>query len=369
MRRCARGYTVFSGSYRAGEVAFLLKQLQIEPMLDLLEKERLIQSGARHYSEILGAERQPTPEYLRLFDAAVEANAATMARDIWRLAAHIHAARPDGATLVSLARAGTPVGVLLRHVLQSEFATDAPHYSISIIRDRGIDAVALKHICARHPPESLVFIDGWTGKGAIAGELTRSLRDFRAATQLAVADELFVLCDLAGLATAAGSTDDYLIPSAILNSTVSGLISRSVLNEQIGVGDFHGCRYHSEFAALDRSVWFIERILHAVRALPAQARVLPPSSDRAALQSRNEAMLERLMRCFSVLDRNYIKPGIGEATRSLLRRSPRLLLLRDLQAPEVQHLRLLAQEREVPVHHDPELPLLAVSIIRKLSDV
>lgn len=359
---------MFSGSYRPGQVEFLLKRLEIEPMLDLLEKERLIQSGARHYSEMLSAERQPTPEYLRLFDAAVEANAQTMARDVWRLAAQIHAARPAGVTLVSLARAGTPVGVLLRHVMQEEFATEAPHYSISIIRDRGVDAVALKYICARHAPESLVFIDGWTGKGVIAGELRRSLQDFREATRLAVADELFVLCDLAGLATAAGSTDDYLIPSAILNATVSGLISRTVLNRQIGADDFHGCVYHSEFAALDRSVWFIERILRAVRALPAQARVLPTTADSAALQARNEAMLARLMRHFSIQDRNYIKPGIGEATRSLLRRTPRLLLLRDLQAPEVQHLRLLADEREIPVHHDPELPLLAVSIIRKLSD-
>ena len=41
--------TVFSGSYRPGEVQFLLKPIQIEPMPDLQEKERLIQSGARHW--------------------------------------------------------------------------------------------------------------------------------------------------------------------------------------------------------------------------------------------------------------------------------------------------------------------------------
>ena len=359
---------MFSGSYRPGQVEFLLKPIQIEAMPDLQAKERLIQSGARHYSEMLGVERQPSAEYIALFHAAVQSNANIMARDVWRLAAQIHAARPNGATLVSLARAGTPVGVLVRQVLQDFFGCEAAHYSISIIRDRGIDAVALNYICARHAPESLVFIDGWTGKGAIANELTRSLQGYYASTGVNLADELYVLCDLAGLASAAGSTQDYLIPSAILNATISGLVSRSVLNEQIGPTDFHGCRFYSEFAAQDRSVWFIEQIMTAVRALPATDRVVPPAPDRAKLRVQSSALLARLMREFDVDDRNYIKPGIGEATRSLLRRTPRVLLLSDLDAPEVQHLRLLAQESGVPIQFDAELRLHAAAIIQRLSD-
>jgi hypothetical protein len=41
---------------------------------------------------------------------------------------------------------------------------------------------------------------------------------------------LYVLVDLAGVAAVAASAEDYLIPSSILNATLSGLISRSVLN-------------------------------------------------------------------------------------------------------------------------------------------
>ena len=359
---------VFSGSYRPDEVQFLLKPLQIEPMQDVHEKERLIQSGARHYSEMLGVERQPSAAYMALFHAAVQSNAAIMARDVWRLAAQIFVARPGGATLVSLARAGTPVGVLLHHVLREFFGCTAAHYSISIIRDRGIDEVALNYVCTRHAPESLVFIDGWTGKGAIANELSQSLRAYHARTGIKLADELYVVCDLAGLASAAGSTQDYLIPSAILNATISGLVSRSVLNEQIGPMDFHGCRYYGEFAAQDRSVWFIEQMMTAVHALPAHERVMPPPHDRAKLQAQSNALLARLMREFQIDDRNYIKPGIGEATRSLLRRTPRVLLLSDVDAPQVQHLRLLAQESAVPIQFDPELRLHAATIIQRLSD-
>jgi hypothetical protein len=359
----------FSGSYRLGDVHFLLKQLDLQPMQDIEAKERLIQSGARHYSEMLAAERQPSAEYMALFEDAVVVHARSMARDLWRLAMAIRRRRPQGVTLVSLARAGTPIGVLLRHVLREAWGLDAPHYSISIIRDRGIDQRALDYICVRHPADSLVFVDGWTGKGAIAAELSRALASYRTPARAQLSDELYVLCDLAGLAAASGSNDDYLIPSAILNSTVSGLVSRSVLNEQIGPGDFHGCVYHSELAVVDRSQWFIERILAVLRKLPDSERRAVAEPDRVQLQQRSESLIGDLMQRFAIQDRNYIKPGVGEATRSLLRRTPRCLLLRDAGAQEVRHLLLLAQSREVPVIIDPRLPVLAAVVIRKLSDV
>ena len=126
----------FHGSYAAGDVSFLLRPLVVQPLADLLEKERLIQSGERHYSEMISPEQLPSPAYLALFHDAVQANAGRMAADLMRLARQVRVARPGAITLVSLARAGTPVGVLLRRLLLLE-GIDAPHYCISIIRDRG----------------------------------------------------------------------------------------------------------------------------------------------------------------------------------------------------------------------------------------
>lgn len=360
---------MFSGSYAAGDVQFLLKPLEMAPIADVVEKERLIQSGQRHYSEIVGVEKQPSAQYLALFHRAVELNARRMAVDLVRLAQALLAARPKGLTLVSLARAGTPIGVLLRRLLVEHFEVEAPHYSISIIRDRGIDTNALNHICRHHPAPSIAFIDGWTGKGAIGLELTRSIARYRADTGFDVRDELFVLCDLAGLAHAAGSSDDYLIPSAILNSTVSGLVSRSILNHLVGASDFHGCLYHAELSPADLSRWFVDRLLAEVRVVIDSVRAeVPAAIDRTALAQRSQALLADLMERFGVADRNYIKPGIGEATRSLLRRTPRVLLLRDPDTEDVQHMTLLAQEQGVPLHIEPTLSLQAVSIIRKLGD-
>lgn len=83
-------------------------------------------------------------------------------------------ARYQGASiaLVSFVRAGLPLGVLLRRALV-EMGRDARHYGISIIRDRGIDSVALEAIIKAHGAENIVFVDGWTGKGAIGGPDSR----------------------------------------------------------------------------------------------------------------------------------------------------------------------------------------------------
>ena len=50
-----------------------------------------------------------------------------------------------------------------------------PHYAVSIVRGRGIDPLALRYLAAHHDPARVVFVDGWTGKGAIARELAAAL--------------------------------------------------------------------------------------------------------------------------------------------------------------------------------------------------
>ena len=66
---------------------------------------------------------------------------------------------PSLPVLVSLARAGTPVGVVLQHILSRHYQQPIAHFSISIIRDRGIDTNALEYILQQgFAPEQMVFI-------------------------------------------------------------------------------------------------------------------------------------------------------------------------------------------------------------------
>ena len=379
----------FSGSYHGDDVRFLLKRLELASFVDVPDKERLIQSGQRHYSEMLSRESLPSPRYLDVFDQACAANLERMARDCVTLAGLIARRRTGPVTLVSLARAGTPVGVVLKRLLGGMFGREVAHYSLSIIRDRGIDQVALEYILAQgHAPESIVFIDGWTGKGVIAAELHASMAVFNARHRCAIDSGLYVLSDLAGVAARAAGHDDYLIPSSILNATVSGLVSRSILNDEIGPDDFHGCVYYAEFEPQDQSRVFADRLVElaqqwaegpaAIDAVIGPASE-PASATTALAEAATEAArataaqvsrdyMETAMRVHAIADRNLIKPGLGEATRVLLRRSPDRLIVRDAASADVAHLLVLAREKDVPVHLDPELPYQAVSIIRSIAD-
>ena len=359
----------FHGSYRPEDVEFLLTPIQQVALLQVEEKERLIQSGARHYSEMLTPETLPSEAYLQLFTDALDRNSARMARDCLSLAAHLASRTQESIVLASLARAGTPVGAIVKRLLEQCFDRTAHHYSISIIRDRGIDWAALDHIRRRPAPPQILFLDGWTGKGVISRELQSAIADYNAARQAQVPPHLYVLADLCGVAHYAASYEDYLIPSAILNATVSGLVSRSILNEQIQPGQFHGCLFYEEFRANDLSVTLVDEIVGQARRLPPPP---PTGSDYAAIHTvRSEArrVSEQYMAsasaAYGISNPNYIKPGIGEATRVLLRRLPDLLLLRNAEEADVAHLQRLALERGVPVEIDPTLPYSAVSLIRQ----
>ena len=360
----------FCGSYRQGDVRFLLKPLSLQSFISVNEKERLIQSGNRHYSEMLSPETLPSENYLRFFQQAFDANRAQMAQDCVVLASLIHKQKTDGITLVSLARAGTPVGVILKHLLMNVFNRGCEHYSISIVRDRGIDEVALRHILSQgHAPESIVFVDGWTGKGVISKELTKCVVRFNQRHGVTINGGLYVLVDLAGTAYCAASCADYLIPSSILNATVSGLISRSILNDAIGPDDFHGCVYYDAFLPYDQSGIFAAALIDEGVAL-VKNRGIPVAEkiDREKAAAVCSAFMQASMKQYRIADPNLIKPGIGEATRVLLRRMPRLLILRNPHSADVSHLKVLAAEKGVKVVVAPELPYQAVSLIRSALD-
>jgi hypothetical protein len=358
---------MFSGSYSPEDVTFLLRPVRLEST-DILEKERLIQSGQRHYSEMISRERLPSERYLQTFHAALERERVRFARHLLVLAVLIDRARTGPITLVSLARAGTPVGVILTRVLRARFGRAVTHYSVSIIRDRGIDEVAVKFILDRHAAESVVFVDGWTGKGVIAEELERAIRDFNRRHGTNLDPGLYAVADLCGRAVAAATTEDYLIPSSVLGATISGLVSRSILNrEVVGPGQFHGCLLYEEFRPHDLSTWFVDQMVDVVARIESAAGEVPRPADLAASRAKNRDFVTNTMQRCGLRDVNHLKPGIGEATRVLLRRVPHLLLLRDPGLPELAHLRLLAQEKNVPMEIDPHLPYLATALIRELD--
>lgn len=359
---------IFSGSYLATDVHFLLKPIEIEST-PIKEKERLIQNGKKHYSEMITKESLPSTRYVRLFEQIFAQNHPRLAVDLVKLAAKINQQKTAEIVLCSLARAGTPIGVLLKRILQQHFQRDCLHYSISIIRDRGIDANALRYILAKNPdPNSLTFVDGWTGKGVISAELNKSIAEFNRQHHTRICSDLYVLNDIAGVAAHTVSFEDYLIPSSLLNATISGLISRSILNnDYLAKDDFHGCLYYAEFKEQDLSQWFIDETMKAVEKLLAIGSQVLTEADssinKQQVQQQSIDFIKQLKEVYGINNVNLIKPGIGEATRVLLRRLPDLLILKNRHAEQTRHLAMLAMEKQIPIVENLTMPYQAAAII------
>lgn len=348
----------FQGSYRSEDITFLLRQDHIQP-IEIADKERLIQSGQAHYSEMISLEAAPSPEHLHYFEHAMHAGALRMAQEIQMLANRLRERFANQAIiLVSLVRAGVPIGVLLKHCILKHQACF--HYGISIIRDRGIDHAALNAIIAAHGADNIVFVDGWTGKGAIAQELSRSLRHW---PELFDPDwdipRLVTLADLAGCAWLSASADDWLIPSGILGAVVSGLTSRTILIQDTDLAlsqkncfnpqHWHACILYPQLQSQDRSVEFIQRILQFIDSHPTTQQVQWQQHHRDQQLSYSQKSLDWIQQHYQINDINRIKPSIAEATRAVLRRVPDRILVRDRNDPHVQLLLHLAQQHQVAV--------------------
>ncbi|WP_080737222.1 phosphoribosyltransferase [Rhodococcoides fascians] len=356
------------GSYAAEEVTWLLKDLSsVSLEAEVNEREKAIQAGTAHYAESLPVEYQPDLAYRELFEKVLQESASRLAIAVGTVTEVVLAERGHDIALASLARAGTPVGILMRRWAFAAHGIEIPHYAVSIVRDRGIDAVALRYLADHHDSRSVVFVDGWTGKGAIARELTAALRDFPGAE---FDDDLAVLADPGNCARTYGTRDDFLIASACLNSTVSGLVSRTVLNDElIRPGDFHGAKYYADLAPDDVSRHLLDTVaarFDDVRDEVDASAATVLGSDRTPNWS-GWASVEKVRAEYGISHVNFVKPGVGETTRVLLRRVPWRVLVRDADAPEHEHIRMLAAARGVPVDVVPDLAYSCMGLIKNVS--
>lgn len=345
-------------SYSEEDVILLLKDITglVEPQ-PTEEREKLIQSG-KHYSEMLPIEYVPTEKYMNVYNEALENYAKPVADAVGKLSDKIIKLKGKNVVLVSLARAGIPIGILIKRYIRYKYKIDMPHYSISIIRGRGIDDNAMKFLLKEYNAEQLLFVDGWIGKGAILNELRKDIAAYKG-----VSSDIAVIADPANVTELCGTHDDILIPSSCLNSTVSGLVSRTFLREDIiGKNDFHGAVYYGELKESDLSYAFIEAIESKFS--------LDNNEEELSIEGKGLDEVKEIGAHFDVNDINLIKPGIGEATRVLLRRVPWKILIdeRYKEDPQLGHLVRLAEEKNVPIEYYPLKHYKCCGIIKKIAD-
>lgn len=361
-------YTRFSGSYNTSDVIFLLKDIsKLIKEEDNLTREVAMDSGT-HYSEMLPIEYHPSEEYMNIFYSTLQHSKNKIANLIQIVSEKILNKNMDNLVLVSLARAGTPIGILIKRYLKLRYNLDLPHYSISIIRDKGVDKNAIKYIIDNHPNCNIQFIDGWTGKGVIQDTLISSCNDFYKEYGIKLDPALAVLSDPAYASKIYGTREDFLIPSACLNSTVSGLVSRTVHNDKfIFKDDFHGAKFYSEWSKIDVSNFFIDEISKCFNELTSAEKDFVINKKDTIVDYRGLSEVNRIKELFNIKNINHIKPGIGETTRVLLRRVPWRILVDSLDNPNLIHIYKLAEDRGVPIMVYKDMSYSCCGIIMEMT--
>lgn len=299
-------------SYKVGDCIYLLGQLNDidDVIVSKSVKESLIAYNKGNYGTILTKEDNVNigvDEFKALMDSEF---GDSYAKYVYRVYRQILNDLGDDVVLVSLMRGGTPLGVLLKRLL----GENSIHYSISIIKDEhiGLDRVAMDHILYKHPDKKIVFVDSWVGQGSVLKTLIECMREYYKGVDYRIA----TLVDLDGtLSNYKATTEDVFILSSLLNSTISGLVSRSVC---LGVDKLHEAYYYKEFEDIDLTNYFIDEMYK------------------------------------KVIKGNYkVKVGINESMRGILRRGVKEL--RVVECDEIKHLIDLANKLGVKVVIDNSL--------------
>lgn len=358
------------GTYSKDDVVFLLKDIS-SLIVEEGNKEReiKIQNGS-HYSEMIPIEYQVSEEYLKLYKEKLESNKEKLAYAIGVMSEKIIKKKGENIVIVSLARAGTPIGILVKRYLKNRYSLDLPHYTISIIRDKGIDINAIKYIVNKHKTSKLQFVDGWTGKGTISKELDKACADLESIFNKKFDSTLAVLADPAGYSSIYGVREDFLIPSACLNSTVSGLVSRTVLRDDlIGKGDFHGAKFYEHLKGCDESINYINTIDNCFESQYEKIDNELRTWKGDTITKDGDKDVSNIKDIYDIKDINLIKPGVGETTRVLLRRVPNKILVRNINDESLKHIFILAKEKNVEVEEIELNGYSCCGIIKNMRDM
>lgn len=305
-------------TYLKSDVNLLCTDIEtrIIPM-SIHKREKLIRLGTNP-CELLARERTPTYSDEKIYNWAMAIYKKKIADAVREVSEQIYIRKGKEVVLVSLARAGISIGVLIKRYLEQRYNLNIPHYSMSIVGTNGMDINALKYILKKHSPDLIQFVDGWTGKGYIQKKLKENLLDYPQ-----IDSDIAVLYDPGYITDIAGTHEDILVPSATLNATVSGLLSRAVDNKDIMKKDeYFGAVFFSNLMKMDKTYDFINGISREFNFFGCNY-----DCRRKRKWYNVNSIIESIINTYGIADVRQIKPGLCETFRSINRKKPDFVLI------------------------------------------
>ena len=343
-------------SYKSGQVELLIKDLSgIACPVSIEERDKRVAEGEFERG-ILIDEYPMSEEYFNTAKKYIDSYMPNLASCIRILAEKLYAAKGKDLVLVSIIRAGVPVGILLKNYFLKKYHIDVPHYAVSLVK--GLDENAMRYILARHDAENIQFVDGWVGKGTVSKELEESALHYAG-----LHPDLAVLVDPIGISKYYGVCKDIAIPSAPFNAVVTGLVSITVFNnDMISEDDFHGAIYLHNWKDWDISQEFIDMAEQSMNYDSMSGNLqkilfAPRKCNKDACKIFSEE---------NNIPMGLLNPGINEAARAILRRNLEVLYVRNLTDPNIKGIAELAKIKGIPVIEKPMESYSAISVAKPL---
>lgn len=322
-------------SYNEDDVMLLLNDMtgKIEPVTQEERKVR-VENGEAVRSIII-KEYEVSDEYTKIVNDNMEPYLQKMANVVGVLAEILYKNKRNDLVLVDIARAGIPIGILLKRYIKQFYNVNIPHYGISLVN--GLDPKAMEYIINKHGTNGVQFVDGWCGKGRVAKEIKKCVEQFYPNVDPGLA----VLSDCLGVAKYAGTREDIYIPYSPLNCSITGLVSITVANEKFeNPTGFHSAVYCKELENKDQSVDFIEKV--ASKFTKQEAKEL---NSNIYIDDTEIDKIAKL----AGHDKKELNPGINEAARAVLRRTLEKMIVSDTSDPDVFVLVKLCESKNVPI--------------------
>lgn len=344
-------------SYNEDDVILLLNDMtgKVSPVSQEERKERV--AKGEHVRSIIIEEYGMSTQYEEIIKTNIEKYLDRMAMAVGKLSELLYQTKGKNMVLVDIARAGIPIGILVKRYLKQVHDADITHYGISLVD--GLDPKAMEYILSRHRAKHIQFIDGWTGKGTVANEIKKCVEE----NYPWIDSGLAVLSDCTGVAKYAGTREDIYIPHSPLNASATGLVSITVKNEEFeNPTGFHSAIYLDSLEQSDISREFIEMVTERfTRGVIEESSYYNRTMYQLAHGSAYET--KRIAEATG-RDAKALNPGINEAARAVLRRKLEKLLVSKHHRGDdnLEVLIKLAELKGVPVEEMDMHGYKAVSV-------
>lgn len=326
---------LMKSSYKKTDVELLLTDLTNKVNPIAIEEKKQMEIQGLDVKNIVTDEFPINKKYFDICFETTPIYAKQTAIAVGNLAEQIYNIKKENLVLVSILRAGTLVGILVKRYLKNKYNIDVFHYSISLPKD--VKQNEMKFILNKHKAQDIIFIDSWTGKGTT----TNKIREF--AKQIdGLGTDLAVLSDAINISRFCGIREDIAIPQAPFNACITGLVGAPITDSKyLNDEDFSGSIYLKNLEKFDVTNWYINLIEQNFDYK------LCNNENYEENPTSNEELSEICLKY--KIELKDLNPGINEAGRALLRRNLKKLLVKDKNDIQIMQIKKIAELKGIEV--------------------